>query len=234
MGVNYKTLSDFEVATAEEAQSYFMDQAIIKVDADVDLASLPNEVKTAYVLNTGVLMARDNTNAWKRAGGAAVVNETAPSNPTVGDLWVKPSEVLPVPVRGTVIATTKSITATTYTAVTLDTTRSITLPKAAMCHYSFHARMDGASATDVQSYLSWSGATTGGSYDQIGTFGHTLLSSGTLVVGHMSGTVVLAAGTTTFGVMAKRANTSNATSIGVAAIEVTPIQWADAYDAGVT
>lgn len=235
MAVNYKTLSDFEVATAEEAQGYFMDQVVVKVDADADLASLPTSVKTAYVLNTGILMARDNTNVWKPMGGVAAVSETAPSNPQVGQLWVKPSEVLPKPVRGYMIQTTKNVTATAFTAVAVDNPRSITLPKAAMCMITYNAYLTASSSTSIQVRGTWSGAASGDTVSQYGGFlGSLWKTSGEILPQSLTTTVALPAGTTNFGFDALRSNTSTATSINFLTINVTPIAWADLYEAGVS
>ena len=235
MAANYKTFSDFEVATAEEAQGYLMDQTVVKVDLDTDLASLPTSVKTAYVLNTGILMARNSVNAWVPQGGAATVSETAPSNPQVGQLWVKPSEVLPLPVRGYMINASKTVTATTFTAVTLDIARSITLPKAAMCDITYTASLIGASTTSVQARGSWSGATTGDTVSQIGGFmGAIWKSSPDSFTQSMTITAALNAGTTNFGIDALRANTSATCTIQYMTISITPVQWADAYADGVS
>lgn len=234
MSANYKTLSDYEVATAEEAQSYFMDQAIIKVDADTDLAALPTTVKTAYILNTGILMARNVANAWVPMGGVATVNETAPANPQVGSLWIKPSEVLPAPVRGYAITSTKNVTATAWANVALDSAKSIVLPKAAVCYVAYKLQANGSSGTPISIRMAWNGATSGDTYTQMGgIMGATAVTSTAGREQYVT-TVALGAGTTNFTVEAQRSNTSASTSIDSFAINVTPIAWADQYAAGVS
>ena len=234
MAANYKTFSDFEVATAEEAQGYLMDQTVVKVDLDTDLSSLPTSVKTAYVLNTGVLMARNSVNAWVPQGGAATVSETAPSNPQVGQLWVKPSEVLPAPVRGYMINVQKTVTATAWSGVTVDTARSITLPKPAMCIIQYKADYTGSSGTPLSLRLAWNGATSGDTYTQMGGIMGAMAAFEAGKRELHSTTVALAAGTTNFAVEAYRSNTSATTTIQAFAMWCTPVAWADRYVAGVS
>jgi len=240
MSANYKTLSNFEVATAEEAQSYFMDQAIIKVDSDADLASLPNEVKTAYVLNTGILMARNVANEWIPQGGAAVVSETEPSSPQVGQLWVKPSELLPAPVRGglsSVGDTTISSAAATWADLSSPATKSIVLPKPAMVLVNWSCWFKTSSTREVQARIAWTGAATGNSYDHMGGWwGTAVAPAGAAQFNQASNsfTVALPAGTTTFKMQARRAVADGTTTLSLPGICITPVAWADEYVAGVS
>lgn len=241
MGTNYKVLSDFEVATAEEAQDLFIDSSVVKVDADVDLDDLPTSVKTAYVLNTGILMARDAMDVWKPQGGAAVVSETEPSNPQVGQLWVKPSLVLPAPVRGYVMTpgVLQSITATSFADVPTTSAKSITLPKAAMCSVTmnFFLRIDATTDWPIQARVAWTGAATGNSESHMGGFGGVAYAGAW--TGYNSQSlhfhVVLPEGTTSFKAQAMHdSGGSTVPQIANTAIEICPVAWADEYEAGVS
>jgi len=246
MGTNYKVLSDFEVATAEEAQDLFIDSSVVKVDADVDLDDLPTSVKTAYVLNTGILMARDNEDAWKPQGGAAAVSDSAPANPQVGQLWVQPSLVLPAPVRRQLLnGNSGAVTATGWGSdlPSAPTDTSITLPAAAMCTVTFgglHRLKTSASATSLGARLVWTGAASGNSYDFMGGYAGTTwlyLPASVEVYTHVNVafTMVLPAGTTTFKIEAQRGSAAATTSvIAYPYISVSPTAWADEYESGVS
>ena len=240
MAVNYKTLADFEVATAEEAQSYFMDQAIIKVDADTDLALLPNEVKTAYILNTGVLMARNVANVWVPMGGVATVDEVAPANPQKGSLWIKPSEVLPKPVRAAFYGANNNFGGAvgTWQDIGSQTPQSITLPKPAMVQVNWSTWMQNPSGGgDFQARIAWTGAATGNSYDHMGGwYGAVMCGSGDNIQRAFSNgfSIALPAGTTTFKMQARRASNAVTTTLHYPGIGITPVAWADQYEAGVS
>ena len=93
----------------------------------------------------------------------------------------------------------------------------------------------GAAATALSVRLEWTGATTGNSYDQLGSgILGGLVATAAGVRDSLYTTVACAAGTTTFSLEAQRANTSNATSVNFAALIITPVAWADAYEAGVS
>lgn len=233
MAVNYETLSDFEVATAEDAQNLFMDQAVVKVDTDADLASLPTTVKTAYVLNTGVLMARDVANVWKPQGGSATVSETAPSDPQVGALWVKPSEVLPLPVVGSLGGSTGApITATSYAQVPTTTTQAFTTTKAVMCMVAFNSWSNPDTAS-MRLALEFTGATTGTSEDKVGLAGTVYATTGSdRATRGATFAMVFPAGTTTVKIVGFKSGTGSPTSTNTG-LSIVPVQWADAYEAGV-
>lgn len=247
MTANYKTLSNFEVATAEEAQSLFMDQAIVKVDTSADLATLPNEVKTAYVLNTGILMARNSVNAWVPQGGAATVSETAPSNPQTGQLWVKPSEVLPAATRGSLVAATSgAITATAWgTVVPTATPLDVVVAKAAIYRVTCGAWVQAVAgaATDTRVRLAWTGAATGDSFNHTGGWGSGVMYQGPSPASNtyapynkqtLAFNIALPVGTTTFKVEAYKNGSGTGGSVNYVIFEAMPVQWADAYVAGVS
>lgn len=237
MTANYKTLADFEVATAEEAQSYFMDQAIIKVDTSADLTSLPTTVKTAYVLNTGILMARNVANAWVPTGGAATVNETAPSNPQTGQLWVKPSEVLPAPVR-VQVSGSFPISATTFTDLASGPTAAITVPRACMVQVdaACFLRCFGSGA-GLRAIIAWTGALTGDTSNLFGGLPGNMYNApsganDSYHTGALPFTIALPVGTTTFKFQAMKDNANTNPSLNYPRISVTPTAWLDAYAAG--
>lgn len=235
MAEQYKTFSDGVVLPAEEVQDYLMDQSIVKVDDSSGLANLPNSVKTAYVLNTGVLMARDNLNAWYPSGGTATVSETAPTNPQTGALWIKPSEVLPLPVR-TVWSNVTGITNTSFG--TIGRTQAYAPTKAVMCTVQWGGSffLNASANTDYEARLAWTGALTGDSQTQSKSsmFYRVYGANTAYFTWHSSFTIVLPAGTTTFDLEATRTATSTQYNINGGWIAITPVQWADAYAAGVT
>jgi hypothetical protein len=233
MTAQHKVFSDFEVFQAEDVNNYLMNQTIVKVANEGELNGLPTDVKTAYVLNTGILMARNAVDAWVPQGGAAAVSETAPANPQVGALWVKPSEVLPAPVRGMVISTLQTLTATAWSDL-VGSTKSITLPKAAVCTVSWSIWTSVGSAGQYgRTRLAWTGALTGDSYDHAGYGGVTNNQQTQQMTQTLGFSIALPAGTTTFKAQGYVGN-STTMSYQQGFIDIAPMQWADAYAAGVS
>lgn len=241
MGTNYKTIADFEVATAAEAQ-VFMDQGVQYVDTSDDLATLPTVVKTAYVKNTGVFMTRNISNNWVPGGGAAFVSETAPSDPQTGALWFKPSEVLPKPLRVNITGGSGTVTAVspTYAQIPSSTTVAFTTPKAVMVVVSFSSQLlvSNTANTSTQARVSWTGAMTGDSFNQAGQTGLVYqwapANVQTLNNVTMTFTMAVAAGTTTFKADAYKNAASGTVQYTSPWLSITPVAWADAYDAGVS
>lgn len=226
MGINWEEIGDFEVATAEFAQSKFMNQVVVKVDADTDLASLPTEVKTAYVLATGITYARDIANNWKPVGGVAAIGSVAPTNPQTGQIWVDTTDKLPAPVRGTMLAGPLTISNTSYAAISGQTTVSITCTRSIMAAINYTCWLSSAGATGIRSRVLWGGATSGGSVQM------ACESTGEMRMHSQTEHHILNAGTTTFTAYAFRTNTAASTSIQNVIIEVAPVAWGDLYAAG--
>lgn len=233
--MTYKTFQDGVVLPAEEIQDYLMDQTVVQVADSTALAALPTSVKAAYVLNTGVLMARDNVNDWYPQGGTATVAETAPSNPQTGAIWVKPSEVLPLPVR-TVWSNVTGVTNTSF--ATIGRTQAYTTSKAVMCTVQWGGSFfcNASANTDYEARLAWTGALSGDSQTQSkSSMFYRVYGANTAYFTWNSGfTMVLPAGTTTFDLQAYRTATSTQYNVNGGWISITPTQWADAYAAGVT
>jgi len=237
-----KVFADYEVLTADDVNNYLMNQVIVKVDTSTDLTSLPTEVKTAYVVDTGLTMARDNTDAWVPLGGVATVSTTAPSNPQTGQLWVMPSQALPAPVQGQVAGASTAITGVnnTYTnfgsTVAFNNTTGRALK--VMAIWGGTCAFTDDNSSDLRIRLTWSGATSGNTVDLLGgVMGLSIYSSAsagyTPYYESYSKAVGLTVntGTTNFNFQATIVGTSATTmpQIGNAAIQVVPLGFADQW-----
>ncbi|WP_158697894.1 hypothetical protein [Streptomyces prunicolor] len=234
-----KTFADYEVLTADDVNDYLMNQVIVKVDTSTDLASLPTDVKAAYVVDTGLTMARDNTDAWVPLGGVATVSTTAPSNPQVGQLWVMPSQSLPAPAAGILATSTTDVTALngTYTAwgSTFAYNNSSGRAIKAFVGWGGTASIP-LSSSSMRARLNWTGATTGNTYDLTSSVGRSFLLSAQATAGAESWertcVITLNSGTTTFQIhaaMDAASTPTNKPGIGNAGIQVAPMGFADQW-----
>ncbi|GAA0332842.1 hypothetical protein PV735_38820 [Streptomyces turgidiscabies] len=237
-----KTFADYEVLTADDVNDYLMNQVIVKVDTSTDLASLPTEVKAAYVVDTGLTMARDNTDVWVPLGGVATVSPTAPSNPQTGQLWVMPSQSLPAPVHGSVSGASAAITGVNNTYVNHGSTVAFnnTTGRALKVAVSYGSTVTMPStSSDIRIRCAWSGVTTG---DTVTMLGSSLM--GLSYYGSSNGSYVpfyenwgktfyitINSGTTNFNFQATiiAASATNMPSIGNAAIAIAPLGFADQW-----
>jgi hypothetical protein len=94
-------------------------------------------------------------------------------------------------------------------------------------------------STDVRARLAWSGAITGNSFDQGGGWGNTWYEfSPTTSLNYTSKsvtfTLALPAGTTYFNLEAYKTGSPTQCNLAYVTVNVTPIQWADAYAVGVS
>ncbi|MFC9846656.1 hypothetical protein ACFWFF_11495 [Streptomyces sp. NPDC060223] len=235
----HKVFADYEVLTADDVNDYLMNQVIVKVDTSTDLTSLPTEVKTAYVVDTGQVMARDNTDAWVPLGGVATVSTTAPSNPQVGQLWVMPSQTLPAPSSGSLATATTDITALngTYTAWgnTVSYNNNSGRAIKALVMWGGSAAVPSTGSSNFRARLNWTGATTGNSYDATtSTLGRGLFLSTASAWESWERTLVITlnSGTTTFQIHAAMdvaSTPTNKPGIGNAGIQVSPLGFADQW-----
>lgn len=240
----HKVFADYEVLTADDVNNYLMNQVIVKVDTSTDLTSLPVDVKQAYVVDTGQVMARDNTDAWVPLGGVATVSTTAPSNPQTGQLWVMPSQSLPAPVAGSVSGASTAITGINNTyanhgsTVAFNNTTGRSL-KAMVVWGGTLAFTDDNSA-DMRVRLAWSGATSG---DTVSILGSNLMGLSIYASASTGYTpyyenwskavgITLNTGTTNFNIQATVTTAtmpSTAPIIGNAAIQIVPVGFADQW-----
>jgi len=235
----HKVFADYEVLTADDVNDYLMNQVIVKVDTATDLTSLPTEARTAYVVDTGLTMARDNTDAWVPLGGVATVSTTAPSNPQVGQLWVMPSQTLPAPGSGVFATSTTDVTALNSAYAAWGSTVSYNNNSGraikALVMWGGTANVPATSSSAFRARLNWTGATTGNSYDATtSTVGRGLLlnTSSGYESWERSLVITLNAGTTTFQIQAAMDATSTPTNkpgIGNAGMQVSPIGFADQW-----
>ncbi|MCX4577938.1 hypothetical protein OHB41_33095 [Streptomyces sp. NBC_01571] len=237
MAENYQVFADYDVLTADEVNNYLMNQVTVKVDTSTDLNALPTEVKQAYVVDTGQVMARDNTDAWVPLGGVATVSTTAPSNPQVGQLWVMPSQALPAPGTGVFATSTLDVTALNGAYAAWGSTASWTNNSGravkALITWGGTARIE-TSSSGIRARLNWTGATTGDTYALTGSVGRSLFldSTSTYESWERSAVVTLNSGTTTFQIHAAMDATSTPTNkpgIGNAGMQVSPLGFADQW-----
>lgn len=172
-----------------------------------------------------------------------LIYETDTKNVMMYDLanttWRKvgTDEKLPAPLRGVCINSAKNITSilNAFANIPMDVARSITVPRPCLISASWRMDMNGFAATLGILRLEWSGATTGNSYDQIGSIMGTTQSGSTS--GRESSAVVefvLNAGTTNFSFGGSRQNNTNTPVLNIASLTVMPIAWVDDFVNGIT
>lgn len=183
---------------------------------------------------------RDSANAWKRGGGAAEVSETAPTNPSIGQLWVKPSEVFPVPVRTQLGNFSTLTTSETWVQATALGSVSLTTPKACLATLSFATRIavTGTGPCEAQMRLGFTGSLTGASDSQGGSGVGSLVqwTSGARVYSTLftSFTIALPVGTFTVSPWVWRSGLVTSVEYNSVNVGITPISWVDQYADGVS
>lgn len=239
----HKVFADYEVLTADDVNDYLMNQVIVKVDTSTDLTSLPTDVKAAYVVDTGLTMARDNTDAWVPLGGVATVSSTAPSNPQTGQLWVMPSQALPAPVVGSFQGASVAVTGVNNTYANVGSTIAFnnTTGRSLKCQVNWggsFAMPD--TSSDLRIRVAWSGATTG---DTVSIMGSTLMglsvygASASIYTPYSENyakgvAMTLNTGTTNFNIQATVIAASAPTNmpvVGNAGIQIVPLGFADQW-----
>lgn len=149
-----------------------------------------------------------------------------------GDFSVAPAELFPKPIVFNAITGSEEVTSASWTAVGFSKNLSVT--RAVMMLVTLKGLPLGGASTWLRARLSWTGATSGDSYTLFGSNWRGCISGVSNTVRDDASLVfplLVNVGTTTFQIQAMRQSGTATCTLADAGFTLTPVGWADHYEA---
>lgn len=160
MTIRYVSFADGEVLTAEQLVEV-QNNGVIQVTTYAELTALEPAVNAAYVTDTDQFYVRKADNSWGSVGGLAVVQASAPTAPTVGQIWFDTDAILPNPAKYYYEGNETVTNTAGFQALTNLTAQTVTLAEPAWVHVTYGSvEPEGDGTAGVEYGVQLSGSTT--------------------------------------------------------------------------